>query len=431
MVAGNQRRKAFKSFCGTAVGAGFGSLWSLIALCLFVILSGGRVAGATSPSRLSCRSPHAQGRATAPLEIILPQAPSNWNESQYWSFRHWSKTKQSWRLPPETQQALRDEGIAPPFRWSDVQKHLEGLYLGALGKVFSLRRDASTGKIQAHRNDAVAQRLRQEALAIFQQPIPPLSREDIDFAFRYVKFRRLAELGVYEVEISNQLWTDQPNEFANAIRNRFILKYWDSSNFAYRLSELVPNSTLSSAQLVDDVTVYGKNSNRIRSRMYFKEEEFQADAMVISLLLAQYRQALANGDASAAHAIASSANRYGSYFYPFAGMSLAENLERPKEPVELKRYFKNDHHDPLNLADPSQQASPEYVYRQNLIYQSVLELPAGTELEIHAHTVIHRKAYLKLGFHLAETRKGANFSATEIYILRATREEVLAKMRPE
>ena len=113
-------------------------------------------------------------------------------------------------------------------------------------------------------------------------------------------------------------------------------------------------------------------------------------------------------------------------YLPLSGVAVTYSLVNRTLPMEIKRYFKNDHEDPLNLMQL--QDKNEFQVRHKMIYKMIESLPEGQQLEIHAHTLVHARAYLKLGFHKAGTMVNPLYPGVEVHLLKATREEALTKI---
>lgn len=114
-------------------------------------------------------------------------------------------------------------------------------------------------------------------------------------------------------------------------------------------------------------------------------------------------------------------------FWPAAGVALARPINE-SVPVEVKRYFKNELGDPLELLTPSQ-SKDDYTLRNQLLLSALETLPKDQELEIHSHTRTHTIAYRKLGFTVTRQVLNPDYPDVTVDLLHAKNRDVITKIK--
>jgi hypothetical protein len=195
-------------------------------------------------------------------------------------------------------------------------------------------------------------------------------------------------------------------------------------NWSYRISGLEKNKSLSSLNMMDEMAEIAALEGRaFVLNLIFDQKVWLQQLRVLETRVNEYTAAK---DEKTRRGILENISQPTDPYFPLAGVAITYDMRAPSRPMEIKRYFKNDHEDPMQLMDL--QDKNEFLIRHKMIYKIIEGLPPEQQLEIHAHTPIHARAYLKLGFHRAEIIENPKYPGVQVQLLKATREEALAKI---
>lgn len=314
----------------------------------------------------------------------------------------------------------------------NVNKLFDRALLGPLGRLFDLKLDKINKKIKTVRNKFSFSEIEKETKATLEK-IKTIDSSKYDGLFMKLLQPEEVSPNVIMIQISSIVKPDM-GEVERAIQQRFQLLYYEMVNWNYRLSGLLENKTHSNLLLMDDVSVYANEMKYFDFTLVFDHKLWEVEKAILTSLIEQYKK---TSDKDEQQKILIEIQKKKEPFLPMTGMAQAKHFFSlglasasglNHYPVELKRYFKNDLEDPLDLlnVDPK---TDDFVIRHRMIYRTVEKLPVGTPLEIHAHSILHVRAYAKLGFKDTGLIDSEKFKESDIHLLKATREQVLDKIQ--
>lgn len=209
-----------------------------------------------------------------------------------------------------------------------------------------------------------------------------------------------------------------------AIRSHFNLLYAQMANWSYRLSGLEKNRTSTSMIMLDEISMYAKNLRTFSFNLAFDQAVWREYLKVLEVQIQEYKDATTETERDLA---LSRLSQPSIPFLPFAGLSASVPILDRTQVIELKRYFKNDLEDPLGLVSISKK--DDFILRHRLIYETVQSLPENSLVEIHAHSLVHARAYVKLGFKVESIIINEKYPNIEIRLLQGRRENILQKIK--
>jgi hypothetical protein len=229
------------------------------------------------------------------------------------------------------------------------------------------------------------------------------------------------------------------NRIQQAISQRFQSLYINMVNWNYRVSNLMENKTLSSAIMTDDISVYWNELKYFDYTLTFDNKVWETQKLIIADKIELYNTSITDADKNR---IIEELSQPTEAFLPLTGMAQAKSIYSGitpeayalmgttpiKYPVELKRYFKNDIEDPFNLLDIKAKTD-DFIIRHKMIYKVIENLPSETPLEIHAHSILHVRAYSKFGFKDTGRINSEKYKNVDIHLLKASRETVMEKIK--
>jgi hypothetical protein len=300
--------------------------------------------------------------------------------------------------------------------------------LGKLGNLYDLVTDPVTGKVQALKNKHFFDQSRRQLKKRFNDAPEPASKAFVARVNAIVSARELpGDLVIIKINQDTLGFLDPFTEGHRAkglIINRLFRTYETLVTFGYRLSGLEENSVSSSVHMHLEASL-------LRSRLHSIDYNLVFDKKVWASLLR-----LLENDVHVVETTSwnSNANKLATHtiidvnepLYPMAGVALMSDRKNPGSPIEIKRYFKNDYEDPLGLVGVSEKN--EFRARHEMLYEIFNALPAGQPLEIHAHSIVHARAYMKLGFKRTEIMENPLYPGVQVHLLKATREEAMEKI---
>jgi hypothetical protein len=300
--------------------------------------------------------------------------------------------------------------------------------LGKLGNLYDLIPDPVTGKIQAIKNKSFFDQSRRQLKKRFKDAPEPASNAFVARVNGIVKARELPDDLVIITINQDTLASLDPftkgHRATGLIINRFFRTYENLVTFGYRLSGLEENSVSSSVHMQLEASL-------LRSRLHSIDYNLVFDKKIWAELLR-----LLENDVRIVETTSSNtqANQLATHriidvnepLYPMAGVALMSDRKAPGSAIEIKRYFKNDYEDPLGLVGVSDKN--EFRARHEMLYEIFNALPVRQPLEIHAHSLVHAKAYMRLGFKRTEIMENPLYPGVQIHLLKATREEAMEKI---
>jgi hypothetical protein len=212
--------------------------------------------------------------------------------------------------------------------------------------------------------------------------------------------------------------------FEQAVFHRYQQMGIKTVDFVYRHSGLEAKRPLTGATLMDEIVSILKQGRGYNIHLAFDPKVWELE---LQLLAGYYQRYQAAQTAQEKAKIIGEMNQGLDPFQPFSGVVTTEFILPTDRPTEIKRYFKNDFEDPIEfLALP---AKPEYELRLQMLSQVIGGLRPENELEIHAHSVVHLRAYLKLGFHIFSEMENPLYPGVKVYVLRGEKSGVLEKIK--
>lgn len=367
------------------------------------------------------------------LFVKIPQSNTKSFENQFKKLKKENPVSKqlsetSYNLP----KSITDE-------WKEMgnpEKVFDRALMGPLRMLYDFKINPKTKKVQLVENKFTYPRLKKETVDLHEQ-IKNSDNRKYEYLFEAsLRTEKLTENTtlVHATSLSQEI----PNPVKSAIKNRFSNLYLQMVSWNYRLNLLVKDRPMSSIKMIDELSVYANDAKFFEYALTFDNKVWETQKQIMTHLIDQYHQAKPAEQDSILVKISNPTEP----FLPLAGIAQAKslysaltpeawanaNIKPIKYPVELKRYFKNDIEDPLNLLNLSKKAD-DFIIRHKMLYQTIEAMPPETPLEIHAHSILHVRAYSKLGFKNVGLIKSEKFKDTEIHLLKATREEALENIK--
>lgn len=304
------------------------------------------------------------------------------------------------------------------------EKAINILYMGILARIFDIKHDLAAKKNVAVPTDIQYEGIKKytkEVLENSNLPPFPAFENKINELF---KVENLTDDTVM-IQIKHTAHNEIDNLVFKVISARFANMYMQVANWVYQFSGLVENKPMKAATMMDELSAEERKTRTIMHQLVFDKKVWEAQLRIIQLKIAGY---LSETDPEKKNAMLERMAYPDEPLLPFAGILSTKSLI-PGEaaPRELKRYFQNDFEDPMNLLNLKKK--DDFKIRYKMIYRTVEMMPKRTELEIHAHSLAHMKAYLKWGFHKALEYEDPLFPGVPIYLLKAKREDVLPNIQ--
>jgi hypothetical protein len=300
--------------------------------------------------------------------------------------------------------------------------------MGLLGVLYDLVPDATTGKITAQENPKHFKETRKYLKKRLATAQPEPSKQfvaDIESFFKAKKLSSGLVMITFSPDQAAQLDILTHRAYGLMV-NRFFETYENLVGFSYRLAGLEENALSSSVQMMVETKVL----REIEKRNMTYQLAFDPNVWMnlLRTLENDFRTVEQKPMGSKANHDATWRIIDGNEpLYPVAGVALSSSKKNPTAPIEIKRYFKNEFEDPLGMVGVSEKN--DFRDRHEMLYEVFKALPAGQALEIHAHSVVHARAYIKLGFKKTEVLENPLYPGVAVYLLKATREEVMEKIQ--
>ncbi len=305
----------------------------------------------------------------------------------------------------------------------DPVKNLNIAAMGVLGKVFDIKYNVNNKKMQADANSFYQEKVLSEIKNWIPKISDKVSPEFLNEVNKTVKIIKL-DSGLINIRIeTGQLGEKDLSPIEDAIKNKYSTMYIQLVNWSYRLSGLEKNKSLSSFVMFDEIIVLAKNLRSLQFNMIFDPVVWDLQLRILEAQVIAYRS---ETDPQIAKELLNEISQPNLPLLPLAGVALAHHMIDQSAPVEIKRYFKNDFQDPLRLTDVK--PKNEFRMRHEMIYKMVENLKPHHEVEIHAHSLLHAKAYTKLGFKVSEQISNPLYPGVVIYLLKGQRESILDKI---
>ncbi len=230
--------------------------------------------------------------------------------------------------------------------------------------------------------------------------------------------------GIFRIKIStdhgNIKYNDSiGSQYQKKIIHRYYVLYSKIANFVYELQGLEPKNPITGARMFGENLEILSNNSKVDLFLLFDEAVWKTQVRQLEKIWSQY---LVNQDRSA----------FGELFQtnlavlPFAGVTTVQSKDAQGEYYELKRYWKNAFEDPYDLL--TIQNKNDFVLRHKLLESIIYELPPQSRLKIKSHTIIHTKAYGRLGFSKTNALIDKNYPDVQVDLLETTREIALEKI---
>jgi|GEM_PF-5108252 hypothetical protein len=328
-----------------------------------------------------------------------------------------------------TEGARLSENYQTLYRTEDTeaQQHHNFDLMGMLGIVYELKFDANTGKVAVlpNKSEISSQRRSMKARLsrVAAKPSPEFVREiekrfevkNLSSGLIMVRFRPDS---LYELDLMKE------RGYALFL-NRLFKTYENVVGFTYRVAGLESNALSSSVQMMVETKILQQVEKR--DMIYQMTFDPQVWNKLLVLMEKEIRQVQENSPRlKATQDATEKIINVMEPLYPVAGVALSVSRKDPSAPVEIKRYFKNDYEDPLGLV--SLLEKNDFRDRHEMLYETFKALPAGQKLEIHAHSIVHARAYMKLGFERISITENPLYPGVQVHELRGTREQVLEKI---
>jgi hypothetical protein len=212
--------------------------------------------------------------------------------------------------------------------------------------------------------------------------------------------------------------------FEQALLHRFQLIGMKTVDFVYRTSGLEKARNLTGATMMDEVRSIIKEGRGYNIHLSYSPEVLELELKLIGFY---YQRWESTTDELARQQILNEMNQGHSPFLPANGVVSTDYLFPTGAPTELKRYFHNPFPEALGMTEVNkvELSSNESIERMSMLISVIERLDSQSELEIHAHSRVHMRAYLKLGFSLYQESENPLYPGVKVYILRGEKKAVL------
>lgn len=382
-----------------------------------ILLLGMALPASSAPIPYSCSQIHTPGTKLSHLDSTV-------FERTWYSFLR----KYSNFTPTDPEGNPIKVKVHPRIKMAtDPKKMLDSAFMGVLGRIFDLKYDPNQKKTVVAKNEFVFP----EEMSRVADLLPRAMKHPLSDSFQKLirANLRMEELTDQSTLIQLKNFEDAKNprpqdEVSNAIRSRFMTMYLQMVNWVYRLSNLEKNKGLSSAVMMDETVQLFKEGKTFHFHLLFDREVLDVQLHILQHWIELYEM---EKEPKAKQEILDRISQPEDPFLPFSGVVASVSFLDPQAPVELKRYFKNDLEDPLGLIQPKEKN--DFVQRHLMLAKTIEMLPGKTVLEIHAHSLVHARAYLKLGFKKESIIENPKYPGVQVHLLKGVREEVLEKIK--
>ena len=347
------------------------------------------------------------------------------NVKSYYSFAHTYGKKS----PEKIDVTLHDGTIIKintpenMKRLMDPVKNLDIATMGILGKVFNIKYNPVSRKMQEEADPFYQEKVLSETKKWISKIPNKNSSQFMSEVGKTIKVIKL-DSGLINIRIeTGQIGEKDVSPIEEAIKNKYSVMYIQLVNWSYRLSGLEKNKSLSSFVMFDEIAVLAKNLRSLQLNMVFDPVVWDLQLRILEAQVIAYRN---ETDPLIAKELLNEISQPHTPLLPLAGVALSHHMINQSAPVEIKRYFKNDSQDPLGLTEVL--PKNEFRIRHEMIYKTVESLQPHHEVEIHAHSLLHAKAYTKLGFKVSEQISNPLYPGVTVYLLKGQRESVLDKI---
>ncbi|MFN3454225.1 MAG: hypothetical protein ACK41T_04640 [Pseudobdellovibrio sp.] len=305
----------------------------------------------------------------------------------------------------------------------DAKKIMNIAMMGTLGEINDLVYNVQTGRYDIRLNKYFYDKRKN----FISQKLKLLNDIQITREERKVLYNRVqilqGDADVVFVKISSRNNNVLEGTPQDQIAKKLMLEYIFAVNWIYRISGLEPNSAMSNAKMMDEVSAY---ANRLYLFDYYMVYDRKIWSNLEKSFAYFYREFNAAPTAAAQKAVIESFESEREGFLPLAGLVLTEHYLNKNAPSEFKRYFKNEFEDPFNLL--SLKKKNDHILRMKLI-KTIVESKSNKKIfEIHAHTETHVQQYLKLGFEVISEIKNPKFPGAKVYLLQAKKNQIIPKI---
>jgi hypothetical protein len=297
-------------------------------------------------------------------------------------------------------------------------KQLNIASMGVLGDIFDLVPSPATGKTVFQQNAWRTHEVKTRTEELLKKAPETVPVSVMDLVRNSVDVRELTDQTVLVTAklVSQKFLTGLPQ----AILHRFQKVGLSSVTFVYRQSGLEPNEPLTGFTMLDETVEIIKNQRGFSFHLLYDKAVWEMELKAIAARVQQFENAKSDEEKSS---VISSMNQLSEPFLPFSGIVTTEWPFPGAKPVELKRYFSNELEDPLHFTVTS--PKNEFKLRHQMLYKVIEEMPPKTTMEVHAHTVAHKRAYTKLGLKVIKEEINPLYPDVTVYVLAGLREDML------
>jgi len=301
------------------------------------------------------------------------------------------------------------------------QKQLNIESMGFLGDIYDLETDLNTGKVNLQILPWRLQEVRSATEDFLKKAPERMSQQERDLLDSSIRIRSLTEDTV--LVTASFVSFKFLSGISQAILHRFQRIGMSCVTFVYRKSGLESNDPITGFTMADEAIEIIKKRRGFSFHLLYDKSVWEMQERLLAARIQQYQNAQTDSEREF---VIRMTNHNREPFLPFSGIVTTEWVVPDHQPVELKRYFSNELEDPLNFTQPSKKNT--FKLRHNMLFKVIEELPFQTIVEVHAHTILHKKAYLRLGFKELRVETNSFYPGATISVLRGQREEILSTL---
>jgi hypothetical protein len=211
------------------------------------------------------------------------------------------------------------------------------------------------------------------------------------------------------------------NRNQEVIQKMFFITHWQMVQKAYRETGLFPDEFKTATNLLDGFIETMKTSDPNQD-IYLAYDPQAIDSMGFRMSVANQYVSIHMQNAGWQPYYYQTIADVFYPFYPIFGMAVEKY---PNGERELKRLFRNDNPDPLNLLREPYSNKKSLIYE---FYRDIIKpLPAGSPLVVSSKTPVHTRIHKSMGFTLDHSEFIPEWNATKD-TLKGTRESFLTQI---
>ena len=300
-------------------------------------------------------------------------------------------------------------------------KQLNIASMGVLGDIFDLITKPSSAEPELHINDWRYREVKKDTENLLKLAPVVIPLRILDLITDSVDVREISgDTVLITAKLVNSKFLTGVSQ---AVLHCFQRVGLSTVTFVYRKSGLESNEAITGFTMLDEAVDVMSKQRGFSIHLLYDKAVWNMQLKALAARIVQFEK---TENEEEKEKVLSSISQGRESFLPFGGIVTTEWVVPSGQSVELKRYFSNEFEDPMSLVKTY--PKNEFRLRHQMLHRVISELPKKTQLEVHAHSDLHKRAYLKLGFFVDREDVNPLYPGAKIYVLTGSREIVLAKI---